>query len=770
MKNVLKVWFSLSAALVVLGACQRETLTGDEIKTKDVNAQFVFNISSTMSSRTKQSAAETQATSEQTFRGISQAFLLTLKQGSDGKILAADQDATRKYDLSSVVAAGDINATNSRRIIEMSLPLQTNTLLFYGRATKGTYQDFDRDDCFGKVDDYTIEINSGSACFAAGKRLQNTAEAKYKDHFYTIEKLIAGILTIVMNSDLTSDEDHKTISATGKPDGCDVPYNFTLSGSSNVFADGGYPRIKWSDYAKKTNGKYMSPVDPTKEQYPLEEKMRNLYEQMTSLRTLDSKYGAELRAGSSDAIEKTVQDMWSVLNSVRCAGPVSAPEAVAKYFAAVIDSKLKQYFTATVTGDGSPVTLTKFRSISSVVTSFNTDSAKVNATYRPSDVALTAIKSIDDGYLSDFPYKFNLPRGGTHVRFDTEKLAYYYPTGFDTSAMGGTPAVGSEYTAESYFYPAELLYFGNSPVRTSEKEHTTTEYPNGAHSNDNGWDNEASWGTDWTGTQVMSSTRSVAMKYDINYGVALLETKVAYDVLTLNDNNHLMQQTLYGTNEADRQIKISESSYFKLTGVIIGGQPKNVGWDYLPVADTSLATPKKVTGFIYDKAVHAASQTIPAAVNTPSQPNYTLVFDNFSGELGNDGIYTPASAQEKVYVALEFQNKTGKDFYGNANLIKADGYFYLIGELDPAQGSAPVWPTGGYVIPPYTAEGTSQQVRRVFIQDFMTSVTFKLGVNSLKYAYFTVPDLRSSSLSLGLSVDMKWETGINYSDVILGGN
>ena len=51
----------------------------------------------------------------------------------------------------------------------------------------------------------------------------------------------------------------------------------------------------------------------------------------------------------------------------------------------------------------------------------------------------------------------------------------------------------------------------------------------------------------------------------------------------------------------------------------------------------------------------------------------------------------------------------------------------------------------------------------------MTSATFKLGQYSLQYAYLTVPDLRSSSLTLGLSVDINWSTGLNFEEIIVGG-
>ena len=61
------------------------------------------------------------------------------------------------------------------------------------------------------------------------------------------------------------------------------------------------------------------------------------------------------------------------------------------------------------------------------------------------------------------------------------------------------------------------------------------------------------------------------------------------------------------------------------------------------------------------------------------------------------------------------------------------------------------------------ASGVSKNVARVFIQDFMTTANFRIGENSLKNAYYSVPDLRASQMSLGLSVDLKWESGITYN-------
>jgi hypothetical protein len=83
----------------------------------------------------------------------------------------------------------------------------------------------------------------------------------------------------------------------------------------------------------------------------------------------------------------------------------------------------------------------------------------------------------------------------------------------------------------------------------------------------------------------------------------------------------------------------------------------------------------------------------------------------------------------------------------------------------PVTGSAITWPTT-YAIPPYDANGQSTETTRIFIQDYMTTATFKIGAESLKNAFTTVPDLRASQTSLGLSVDLKWLPGLEFEYVL----
>lgn len=139
------------------------------------------------------------------------------------------------------------------------------------------------------------------------------------------------------------------------------------------------------------------------------------------------------------------------------------------------------------------------------------------------------------------------------------------------------------------------------------------------------------------------------------------------------------------------------------------------------------------------------------------------------------------------------------------NLIPKGGTFYITGKLDPdaitvvGKTATQVkddkslgieWPVS-YEMPPYytssqvsTAQayasskslstdgievGKTIKQRRVFIQDYVTEATFVLTENSLKYALVAVPDLRSSQISLGLSVDLHWRQGLQFGNVNLEG-
>ena len=838
MKKTLFILAAATAALVAaLTGCQREGEPQDRQEggpgnTEEVVTSFVFNVS-TSASRTKQTAADTQAGGAN-FRGIVDTKLMAfynLGDARDGSILTEDTDADKVYDLAKFADESRISSSQSRRILEMSLPLKTNIMLLYGRAgtpssvSLGT--GITKEDKFGALaadNGYYVSSMAGKTDFALRKRLDDS------DRYYNTEKVLAGLLTVIMNTGLVDADGtpgaDEAISESAD-EGTDNPYGFTLAANS-------FPAVKWSDYSQATVSPVESgspavpaqgtpgdegyvpavPAVPGHELYPLEEQLKYVYNQMT---TIQSEQG-ELRSAAGEDILRIIKDLWSNVNAIRCAAPISEAEAVAKHFAQHIHEHLQDYFnTSSVPTDGAGVSDCTFKSLTGA-NSTGLIHRLDQDPYWPAGCgdnkpALIKMEALSDVNLASFPFNFNMPRGVSYMAFDSATACFYYPQYFNTSAVTGdptdqsqtAPSTGVSYDASSYFYPAEILYFGNSPVRTSDNEHKTADYPGSTQTGS--WEDESKWAPeDWSGSHVVSSTRSVAMRYSINYGVAMLETKVGYKsgLTSLKDNNHAIQAMNAGfvdtvdpanpennktavenydaaghsLDEPDKIIPLSTDS-FKLTGVIIGGQPVHVGWNFLPQKENS-EDPSIKTGFIYDKAI--ANQTVP----TPDGgENYTVVFDNFNAKALSEN-----KDQDKVFVALEFQNNTGADFYGNCNLIRDGGYFYLIACLDPTAVTQDAnkiqWPSRTYdnsnpsnpvltreishIVPPYnTVTGESLEVSRVFVQDFVTRATFNFGENSLKYAYLTVPDLRSSSVTIGLSVDIQWGHGLVYEDVILGG-
>lgn len=823
-------------ALLSLTACKRER--AEEINnpdydaaTESVRTQLVLNISKSPAA-TKQSAAETQATPGSTFLGIADGYLQPIyEENKNGIILEKEIPAADNLRLSDILGydAIDGNAT-SNRVMQVQLPLRTNKLLFYGRGKQGAaptaaqftpITNVTPYDAYGHLENYTISKTLNSADFQLGRRLEENDNIQT---FYKEERLLSAILTAIMNTRVSSLD----ISATGKPtqwQSSDVipPYGYAVTKAS--FSDN-HPYLTWADYDADAYSPYFRYVvgsNTLTDQSQLEIKLQRMYHQMTKIRASDG----ELRAGSGEAILRMIADLWSGINAVRWATPSEPSEAVAKYFAEQIFQHISQYFTAASDSgeEGGAMTGVHFKVLTGnngILTSIQADESYSSiaitgenpTTYGiPDDYRLTTddcsalgTAQVDnaDLVLADFPFAFHLPRGATHISFNSDNHYFYYTKTFNVTGMNGLPTSGTNYNAESYYFPAELLYFGNGPIRTSAKKHLTSEYPDGTSNwiDDDNWSAGTTAEPDWTGNFVTAATKSVALKNNINYGVALLQTQVKYanGITTLQDNNKRVQELTYGEEgaalEVNKQITIKAGS-FKLTGIIIGGQPVHVGWDYLPVGipvkdDNGNVTgysTTKLDGFIYDRAIHTESQAIP--VSNSSIANYTTVFDNFRGTLNDSGIWVPATDQDVVNVALEFQNCTGEDFYGNFNLIPDGGYFYLIGTLNPnlvthdannAEVDNPNKPsygdektrttfldrTDGYVVPPYAADGTSQKVPRVFIQDYVTKVTFVIGETSLQKAYLTVPDLRSSTMSLGLSVDMSWESGLEFNNVVLG--
>ncbi len=707
MKTVFKFALMGFAASVLALSCSKSDTTPegeDPVENgkagATVNANFVFNVSTGNTPATKMTSANAQATIFEAFRGIDNAQLFAYKLGTtnDGKHVATASDAAKTYALGKILGAGELDpdgSPKSRRVIELALPVETNALMFWGKAIKsGT------DDQQGKVTFAASNADISNHAFALVPRVESGSDkATQMAHYQEIiATLINHAVQTTYHADLNS---------------------LTFDGQKNDGVDGrpGAIDLKWSDFVDVSSSgvitpKTVAPLNPSLPMCSLGEILADAF------KTFNTVYDNEARAGSGPSVTKMMTDLHAVIDKVAEATPVSWQEFVAKQVAIAIRLKISE-FTANGTSANAISTL------------------KNNA-------GLASYTDISNE-VADFPAVVpGLPMGAAQLTVTISQTAPVATWAYTNDVHSGISGV--THNVYNYTYPAELCYFGNSAIRVSNDPHVTNDYPDGT---DN-WLDNSKWTADWSaiGKHVLSTTRSVAMGQNINYGTSLLKTSVAFasGVTELEDNNAAIQQARTGATEENNKFEAT-AGQFTLTGILVGGQTKTVGWDYTS-KDGSF------NYVVYDKDI------VSAAVPTPAnEETYTLVWDN----------YTTGSTQNFVYVALEFTNATGKDFWGEANLVRAGGTFYLVGKLDPTDASlaAITWPTD-YALPPYNADGSTIQEKRVFIQDYMTTANFVLNKTSLQHAYVTVPDLRSTQISLGLSVDLVWSTGLTFDNIVLG--
>lgn len=335
------------------------------------------------------------------------------------------------------------------------------------------------------------------------------------------------------------------------------------------------------------------------------------------------------------------------------------------------------------------------------------------------------LKWVNDTY-SSFPTNLNLPAGAAQLTYKNNAFSPADPI-LDPGNSGSAVEV------KNFMYPAELCYWSASKINVTDVDKTEGEYPKTTSSWDNHGENSP-W-SDWTIDGIVkASTKAVAMKNNIHYGTALLKTTVQY---VLTDS----KLDLIDSNE--EPVTVDAATDIQLTGVLVGKQAQTMGWNWIRKEADNNGFDK----IVYDNAIPNGNIPING---DKSADNYTLLFDSNGANNAQDRF---------VLVALEFKNNTGKDFMGLNNLIPKDGTFYLVGKLDLTDNNGDplevALPTGDYAIP-------GNNTYRAFIQDYVTNANFKIGKESLKKAYYTVPDLRSTQMTFGLSVDLMWKTGHSF--------
>ena len=368
------------------------------------------------------------------------------------------------------------------------------------------------------------------------------------------------------------------------------------------------------------------------------------------------------------------------------------------------------------------ITSLKAGSANSVKTTLNNlllffgDNFDENSKPLTAEIVNNCTEAIQNLSNNTFPSELGLPDGVANISFNTSTSSFEYASSNNT-AIGTNNNI--DYTKIAY--PAALAYYITSPAMVSDKELTTVSnlpnYENWTSNVDKAW----SGLSDWKESSVTSGTRSVALKKPLQYGVANLKLSIKCKTNTLQDNAQSQ-----GQQQQDNNINVPISG-FPVSAVLVGGQPAGVNWNFEASSDDGF----KHT--IYDNVMNKDnSGNFTAKYETSaSQYNYTLVLDNNN-----------CKTKGKVYVTVELTNNAG-DFYGKDGLVPYNGKFYLVGLLDIDQENL-----------------EKKGLDRIFVKDHTTEAN--LTITSLKNAYNCIPDLRSSNISVGLAVDLKWQEGLKF--------
>lgn len=316
---------------------------------------------------------------------------------------------------------------------------------------------------------------------------------------------------------------------------------------------------------------------------------------------------------------------------------------------------------------------------------------------------------LDENYQG-FPMDLGIPAGAARIKWDavqgvfvTDKQTY----GRDLNVL----------SINDYAYPMSLQYQIFSDILASDQivmqpdpenqPDTYNEYNNWNAVIDAYTNNQA-------GTKVTSSTQSVIMKQQVEYAVGRMAIRSR-----IHPTDNL--------TDANGQTVVPPDVGYTLKGYIIGGQTE-VGYNYQPVSETGL---KEYA--IYDSYLNGSEQKVRRTVFDYAPVDYVL------------GLGT--SSNKKINIAMELVND-GSAFQGADGVIAHGATFYLVAELDPSLD-------------------TVSDQNQIFNRDYATKVDLTISATGLATATYGMPNLDVPHPTVGLSVNLSWEDGLFYDNVVL---
>ena len=341
----------------------------------------------------------------------------------------------------------------------------------------------------------------------------------------------------------------------------------------------------------------------------------------------------------------------------------------------------------------------------------NTDDDNTDDDNTDDDNKVTSLGDTPDdiAIYDNYPSRRHLPDGAAVLQWGK----------IDENTFGFIPQIQTTNTANvssmnRYTYPAELYYYGNSLIKTSNDEVPDSKYSGTSEMSITTWKDVVDK-LYTSGSVVSSNTKAVAIVDPMQYAVARLQGSV--QAVTTDGK-------LKDKEGNDVSLMNGEENSFKVTGLIVSGQYP-VNFDFTPKLDGASEDNEH---FVYDS--YLGSNPLYLTTSGTS-PFYTLVLQTHD--------------YEDVTVILELENNSGMDFVGENGTVYNGTKFYLAGKVEPSNGKAN----------DVDASERDDVKSRVFTQDHTTIMRMK--VKSLAEAYNVMPNIQSGRLEVGVEINLKWE-------------
>lgn len=321
----------------------------------------------------------------------------------------------------------------------------------------------------------------------------------------------------------------------------------------------------------------------------------------------------------------------------------------------------------------------------------------------PDDPGKMEVTSLGSDIYDEYPSNKNLPDGAAVLQWGKKS----------DNTFGFIPQIQTTNTANvssmnRYTYPAELYYYGNSLIKTSDDEVPWTKYRDITT-----WQEVVNLYK--SSSVVSSNTKAVAIVDPMQYAVARLQGTVQATSSSLNDADNTSVSL---TN------RFSQNS-FPITGLIVSGQYP-VNFDFTPKLDGASEDNEH---FVYDSYLSGTEMYLKN--NNNPDVFYTLVLQTHD--------------YEDVTIILELQNNSDKDFKGVNGIVYRGTKFYLAGKVELS------------ALTDDDKDGVDADAQsRVFTQDHTTVINMKVNFNSLKKAYNVMPNIQSGRLEIGVDINLKW--------------